>query len=711
MSLQEDFHQIPIVRLITPFIIGIIFQIQFSLNLQYCFYIITSLFLLYLVLIKIKKLNSNYKTRWILGIVISLILFFAGIEIVILQNNKFLTSKKDDKGLVIATITKQPVEKLKSIKLIVEVNSIKKENRWINTNGQAIVYIQKDSLSKKINIGNQLMFNSILSTIKNPGNPNEFDYSKYMAFHLISRQAYIQSNNWEILSKNEGSAIFLYAANLRKYLLSIYSQNNIKDKNFAVLSALTLGYKDKLDEQTKRAYSSSGAMHILAVSGLHVGIIYVILNYLLSFLNKKSILILLKFFLIIIFLWCYAFLTGLSPSVMRSSLMFSFVAIGRAIKRNTNIYNTIAASAFLLLIFNPFYIYDVGFQLSYLAVTGIVFFYQRIYSVFEFKNFFVDKIWSLTSVSIAAQLSTFPIAIFYFHKFPNYFLLTNIIVIPFATVLIYLAILLFIFSFFNPIALIIAKILSTSVKWLNSAVSFIESLPYSTTKNIYFDNYQVIIIYLIIILVSLFFIFHKAKYLKLALSSVIIFLIINIYQSYNLNKQTKFIVYNIKNVSAYNFIKGKKNIFFTDIDESNYGNDFKYQVENNWLKLGLKNEFVASINNSNNNLLKNNNEYFNSSFFFIKKNFINFTGKRFLILNQNIYKSPKIKKRIYLDYLILSNNVNFSIYDIITQFDVKQIIIDSSNSKWEKNTWTKDCNLYNINCHSVADLGAYQVDM
>lgn len=707
MSLQDDFHKIPIVRLIIPFIIGIIFKIQFPFDFHYCNYIIISLFLLYLVLIKVKKLNSNYKIRWFYGIVVYLILFFVGVEVVKLQNKKFLTAKQDDKGLVIATVVKQPEEKPKSIKLIVEVNSIRDKDIWINTNGEAIIYLQKDTLAKQLNVGNQIMFNTILSDIKNQGNPDEFDYKKYLAYHLISRQTYVNSDDWRLMTKDKGDKVVLYSAKLRNYLLSIYRKYGIKGKNFAVLSALTLGYKDKLDQQTKRSYSSSGAMHILAVSGLHVGIIYLIINYLLCFLNKKTITIIIKTFLIIIILWCYAFLTGLSPSVLRSTIMFSFIATGGTLKRPVNTYNTIAASAFLLLCINPFYIFDVGFQLSYLAVTGIVFFYKKIYSIFEFKSWFVDKVWSLTAVSISAQFSTFPIALFYFHKFPNYFLLTNMIVIPFATVLIYLAILLFVFSPFNSIALVIAKVLSFFVKTLNYSVSFIEKLPYSTINNIYIDDYQTILLYLIIILTTLFFIIRKSRYLQLALVSVIVFLSVNIYQSYNLSKQKKFIVYNIRNISAYNFIKGNNNVLIANIDDSSYENNVKYQVKNNWLKLGLKNENIVNIDNSDKSKFDN----FRHNNFFYKNKFIDFMGKRFLIVNKNIYKSLNIKKKINLDYLILSNNVNMSINDIVSTFNVNQIIIDSSNSVWKKEIWEKDSNLYNIKCYSVADLGAYQADL
>ena len=178
-------------------------------------------------------------------------------------------------------------------------------------------------------------------------------------------------------------------------------------------------------------------MHVLAVSGLHVGIIFFILNFLLTPLNRNKRLLKIKLFLLVGALWFYAFLTGLSPSVMRSCTMFSFIVVGENLNKRTNIYNTLAASAFLLMLINPLIIFGAGFQLSYIAVISIVFFQPRLAALVAVKNRILKYVWDLFTVSVAVQIGTAPISIFYFHQFPVYFWLSNFIVIPGAALILY----------------------------------------------------------------------------------------------------------------------------------------------------------------------------------------------------------------------------------------------------------------------------------
>ena len=399
----------------------------------------------------------------------------------------------------------------------------------------------------------------------------------------------------------------------------------------------------------------------------------------------------------------------LSPSVMRATFMFCFIVIGSSLKRPTNIYNTLAASAFLLLLINPYIIMEVGFQLSYLAVISIVYFQPRIYSLFEFNNWFIDKIWALLTVSFAAQLGTFPIGLFYFHQFPNYFLITNMIVIPYATIIIYLAILLMSFSFVYNIASIIAVALNYTLKGLNYSVSFIEQMPYSTTSDVSINLPETFIIYLLIICFAIFFVYKRVRYLYLALACIIAILSMNIYQVYTTAQQRKFIVYNIKGVSAYNFIDGANNILFSSVQKNNE-HTLTYHVRNNWISLGvpdakiiyldrLNEQSSLSIDIDNQNL-------------FYKNNFINYHNKNILILHDNRYQSRVPgEKSLDIDYVILSGNVQISISDIMTLYNVKQIIIDSSNSYWIKEKWLNESKNYDLRCYSVADKGAFEVDL
>ena len=308
-------------------------------------------------------------------------------------------------------------------------------------------------------------------------------------------------------------------------------------------------------------YSSSGAMHVLAVSGLHVGIIYLLLNSLFLFFEKFKYGKYLKAVFLILSLWAYALLTGLSPSVLRAATMFSFIIIGSALKRQTNIYNTLAASAFVLLLYNPYILLQVGFQLSYAAVLGIVYLQPKLYKLIYTKHWLLDKIWAITTVSIAAQLATFPLDIYYFHQFPNYFLLSNLFVIPLATFIIGGGVLLFVTSvipfFPGSLAWVVNKILML----LNFSVQWVENLPYSLSLGISITVLETIIVYTIIILFFSSIIKWKPRLLQLSLALVIFFMILQIKEQYRTGKQQYFIVYDVPKERAIDFVDGNKNYF------------------------------------------------------------------------------------------------------------------------------------------------------
>jgi competence protein ComEC len=277
-------------------------------------------------------------------------------------------------------------------------------------------------------------------------------------------------------------------------LLDIFRRFGIAGDEFAVLAALTVGYTDALQPDLRASYSATGAMHILSVSGLHVGIVYVVIAFLLGFLDKSVRKKILKAVLIVSFLWIYAFITGLSPSVVRSTLMFTFVAVGAALERKTHIYNTVFMSAFFMLLVNPDFLFDVGFQLSYAAVLSIVFFQRPFSNLLPVNNKLLRWLRDLLTVSVAAQLGTMPFTLYYFHQFPNYFLLTNLVAIPLSTIVIYLAMLLLLVSFVPYLSVGVAFLLKGSLWLLNYLIVWIENLPHALTMISFDFNQQVLII-------------------------------------------------------------------------------------------------------------------------------------------------------------------------------------------------------------------------
>lgn len=707
---QFVYSKIPFVRIVLAFITGILIYKYFPLIPVLWGIIIAGIFSIVLLVFQIiPKLRSSYRLSPYWGIIFTVTFIIFGYSLSSIQTSRRSTSDKLNTGFIIGEIVEQPAEKEKSIKTVLKIQAIKNNNEWIKSEGKVILYFEKDKRSSALKNGDRIVFEPTLQEVTNAGNPEEFDYKQYLAFHLITQQAYLKSGHWQLLRQSSTFGIFAFADNIRNKLLTILRNNGLKDENYAVASAITLGYTNELDAEVKQSYSATGAMHILSVSGLHVGIIFVVLEKLLFFLSRKRYMRILKAVLIILFLWGYALLTGLSPSVMRAAAMLSFVVAGNAFKQQANIYNSLAVSAFFLLTFNPFLLYDVGFQLSYLAVIGIVYFHPKIYKTIYIKNKILDKIWVLTSVAIAAQLITAPLCLYYFHQFPNYFLFTGLLVIPLSTILIYMIIFLFVISPWEWGAALTGKGINFLVEFMNSSIKTIENLPGALTSNISFNSIQVILFYTILFTATLFIMNKKIQYLRYFLVSVILILVIGIYEKSELIKQQKFYVYNIKGVSAINFIDGSNNVLFSDIEKQT--SKISSALKGNWISLGVEKERVVPFAQLNEQFLFTNLITTDNGNLFFKKNFFNFYGCRIVIIRDDFTINDSLKTIIPVDYMILSNNTKMKITYLLTGFKPKQIIIDSSNSNWKINQWIKEADLLKVPYHVVSKQGAFIADI
>jgi competence protein ComEC len=471
-----------------------------------------------------------------------------------------------------------------------------------------------------------------------------------------------------------------------------------------------LGYQDSLSDELRHAYASSGAMHILAVSGLHVGIIYGIIVFLLSFIKSEKLKIP-KVVLTIVLIWFYAALTGLSPSVGRAALMFTIIAAGKLQKHNAGSLNAIAASAFILLLINPLNIVNLGFQLSYMAVIGIVLLYDSIYKIFVFKRKIADNIWSLTAVSVAAQIVTAPLGLFYFHQFSNYFLLTNYLLIPVSTIAIWLIILVFAFSWLDFAGMFLAKILSWVVKAMNYITTGIESLPFSVSSDIYISFPQLILLYISIIFISVYFFSSvKVKHLFIGLSALVVFFGISLIQTIETKKQDYFIVYNINKTTSINIIDGHDNLMFANLDSLDK-NDITFSAKNNWLKKGLEQEKYINLSSGRESLLSNA-AAINKADVFYKKKFIAFKGIKIFVLDDSfkpLITDEKFKK-LKLDYIVLSNSPFIKLEEISQYFEFDKLIFDSSNTNRAIEKWLDENKTLGFSIYNVGEDGAFVVN-
>lgn len=704
----------PLLRVLIPLVSGIITGIYFPVHHYFTLLIPAIFFLLNICFFALKNHATIFKTQPLQGIILNLFFITSAYSLTVNKTEYFHQqhyTKNTEIGVAYGEISEPLNFKGTSAKATINVLAIKSKDSWNSSTGKALVYFQQDSLVNTLKTGDRIVFEPNFKDIKGPQNPSEFNYKQYLSFHWIYKQAYLKSGKWQKINNGDNYSIKRYAEEWRNKLLSIIHSQNIYGNEAAVLSALIVGYKDKLESSIVRAYSASGAMHVLAVSGLHVGIIYILINYCLFFLNKIKYGIYFKTGIVLLILWIYALITGFSPSVLRASTMFTFVAVGNAFQRKTNIYNTLAASAILLLVLNPYMITEVGFQLSYFAVIGIVTFQKGIYNLLEINNKWIDKVWQLTTVSIAAQISTFPLGLLYFHQFPNYFLLSNLAVIPLATIIIHMGIAMFILSPINSIASYLGKATNFLIKTLNDSVMYFEKLPFAITDGIYITVIETIAIYLLIAFIYIYIIHKNKTFLFLFLITSIALFSYNIFEKIAQKKQRKFIVYNIQGTPAINFIDSNENLLFTNKKLSIDENKLTFHLKNNWIKDGLEKEKILSVNDLSKQTSVSLLYKINNTRLFIKRNFISFYNKKIVYIDDKSMLEYPVENKINCDYIILSNNVKVQLNDITKSFVFKEIIIDSSNSTYKTNNWLSEAEQLKIPIHAVANDGAYIVEI
>ncbi len=439
-----------------------------------------------------------------------------------------------------------PVSKEKSKLIALEVYEVSIDSEWQMVSGFVNAYLPLED-SIYLEKGDLIYVSGKPNEVSPPANPGEFNYKNYLAYNRIYHQHFIREDLAKIGHKPPPFFVE-YSDRLRNYCIDVIADYIQNEDSRAVILALSLGVKDELENDLVRAFSATGAMHVLAVSGLHVGIIYLLLFQVFQRLglSKKKYRWLMAILSIVI-LWFYALLTGLSPSVLRAVTMFSFVAMGRALFRNGNIYNTLAASAFVLLWFNPYLIMSIGFQLSYLAVFGIVYIQLKLYELWAPKYWLLDKIWAISCVSIAAQLATGPLSILYFHQFPTYFLISNLFIIPAAFVTLIGALLLMILSFIPALAAGLGWLLNGFVGLVNKLVFWVGSFSGSTIEGIHLDILQTWLVYFTLGGMILFFVKKKMNWLYLSFLTSFAFAFVQISHFSKAAKSLEFSHLNVNN--------------------------------------------------------------------------------------------------------------------------------------------------------------------
>ena len=690
----------PFIRLLLPLIAGIMLQWYFQIPVAVIVAALVSFsiaFLLFLLL----PIALRFKLKPLQGFIIQLVFIALGAWLTwqkdIRHNNNWYGNYYRDGNYLVVRIDEPLIEKNKSFKADGYVESIIENGKTIPCKGKLLLYFSKDSTETNLNYGDRIIIHKNLQRIKNSGNPGAFNYERYAAFQGIFHNVFLKDKDWAIITDKESFAKnnfkqFIFSA--REYVLGVL-RNTINTGNsdgnrdeLGIAQALLIGYTNDLDKDLVQAYSNTGVVHIIAISGMHLALIYVLLVWLFAkipLVNKSK---LLQLVLILSCLWLFSLLTGAAPSVLRAAVMFSCIAIGKNLLKQASIYSSLAASAFLLLCYNPYYLWAVGFQLSYLAVLGIVVFQKPIYNCFYIKNKWVDNVWQLMSVSTAAQLLTFPVCIYYFHQFPNLFLFTNIVAVPLSAIILYAALALAAFSWIPYVGIYLGKLVGGLTWLMNKFILWVNDFSFAVWDKIPATVLTTWLLYATVIGFSAWLISKNKKYLRAALVVLLAFVMLNTYYKWQTANQQKLIVYNVPQHRAIDIVNGNRYQFIGDSILLQDG-----LLQNFHLKPGRINQQLITRSDSLSGVFK-------------YGMFYQINNKKVLIIDRPI-SFDIVHKKIEIDLLVVSKNPKLNIARLTKAFTCKLIVFDASNSLWKIEKWIAECKALDIPFFSIPAQGAY----
>lgn len=693
-TLSPAWRKAPFIRLLVPLIAGILLQWSFQINVAIP-WLVLLVALITLIIFFFIPILKRFRFSSLNGIMITFIFLSVGSLLAgykdIRNDKQWLGNFYKEDQTLLVTLEEPPVEKTKSLKCDAAVNELIEKGHSIKVKGRIIIYFRKDSLLPPLTYGSQIIFSKSLQEIKNPGNPGSFDYKRYALFQGITHQVYLKPGEFVIPENKNKNWLdqFLFAT--REKIVSILRNYIPGEKAQGLAEALLIGYKNDLDKTLVQSYTNTGVVHIIAISGMHLALVYWLLLKIFSPLKKRKNIRWLRPVLIIAGLWLFSLLAGAQASVLRSALMFSCLVTGESISRKTSIFNTLAVSAFILLCYNPFWLWDVGFQLSYAAVLSIVIFMQPVYHLFYIQNKILDFIWKLNAVTIAAQILTVPISLYHFHQFPNYFLLTNFVAVPLSGIIVLGEILLCTVSFLPFIAIIAGQLLSWLIGLMNSCIERIESLPYSL-----WDGLQVSLLQAILLTIAItgfsFWMMEKIKAgFKIGLVALLVFVFLRSISFIQAGRQQKIIVYNVPQRQAIDIIEQREYFFIGDQDlvTDDFIRNFHLKPSRILHRIAPSSQ-IPGLWQSN--------------------KFLVCHSKKILLLDSTIFwNTSSIKTDI--DLLILSKNPAVKMKNLANNFNIKQVVFDGSASFWKINSWKKDCDSLHIPYHDVNEKGAFVMSL
>lgn len=684
----------PFIRLVIPLVIGIIAGNQglFAIRVLIYVFIISLLFSFFFFF-----LPPYYRLRFRLvqGTGLLLALLALGALLYTVNDVRYKPNWFGHRVLkaetITATLLEKPVEKPNSFKATATINTLVQQNQESPASGTILVYFQKDSAIAALQAGSILSFDKQPAAIRNSGNPGNFDYRQYALFNGITHQVFLTAQDYQLSPEKGKTSFNTILGNIRNYVLKTLKTFITGKKEQGLAQALLIGYRDELDKDLLQSYINTGVVHVIAVSGMHLALIFWLLNLLFSPLLKNRKTKWLHPVLVLGVLWLFTLIAGGAASIVRAAVMFTFILVGKSLHRNTSVYNSLAGSAFLLLCYNPYWLWDVGFQLSYAAVLSIVIFYKPIYNRLYISNKSLNWVWQLAAVSIAAQILTSPLAMYHFHQLPVYFLITNLLIVPVSSLVLVGELVLVLCSPAYYPAKILGAVLKGCIWWMNSFIQNLEKFPLSVWDGIQINIVQTLLLFVMIAAIAFWLLEKKKSGLWVTLTALVGFLSIRTVSFLRAAGQKKIIVYNISKHTAIDFIEGRDHLLLADSAVQPLSALWNLNIKPATILYRLKPASRPP------HLKRTGQE-------------ISFFNKKILLINSSL-SLKDTALRSAPDLVILSGNPRIYISDLVNLLHPAKIVISSSVPAWKARYWKQDGDSLRVPVHYVAENGAFVMNL
>ncbi len=627
---------------------------------------------------------KRYSLRWVFGCLLLLIGVMGGILRMQYHLQQTACSFSGEEAVYRVRLTTHPEPTERSVRCAVQLPSSQK----------VLLYFPKDSLSKRLRSGDELLVSTRLSVPVNNGNPDEFDYARYLQRQGISATGFVQSGHWKQVAYHPPASFRTQALACREAILHEYHRLGFEGTTYAVLSALTVGYMDALDDGLLESYSVSGASHVLSLSGLHIGFLYLLIFGLLRLIPGQNTGVRwLRVVVILLSLWSFAFFTGLAPSVVRSVCMFSLIGVAYSLKRSSISLNTLFAAAFFMLLCVPEWLFDVGFQLSFVAVVAIILWQPVIYRWVPVSSRCSKYVWGLMSVSLAAQLGTAPLVVLYFYRFSTHFLLTNLLVVPLASFILYAALAMLLLTPFAWLQSGVVIGVRALVEFLNEFVRWVERLPLSSIDGLWLYPLEVAGIYLVLLLALWYGRSRSARSLLTCLSMVFLLCIFHAVSLWNDQPDKQIRFYNLRNSPLVHCMSGDEESWLVYADTLPDTTRLQKVLAPHWNHLRLETPKSITCDYQYGELVVHN-------------RIISFSGARVCILNDNRWQNKTVPRPLFIDYLYVCKGYAGSLEKLTLLFDVKRVVLDASLSAYRKEKLKHECRRLGIGFVSLSEQGS-----